>query len=90
MKNNRVDYFFDKQPPLLFVEELRKPLHTGKPKWFFRTEISADEVCVQGAFLLNTFPDEEKLLETATEDFNVFLSLYGIAYPTVICPDPNI
>lgn len=92
MKNNRVDYFFDKQPPLLFVEELRKPLHTYKPKWFSRTEISAGEVYVQGTYLVNYFPDEEKLLETATEDFNFFLSLYGIAgdrYPIKIVKYPT-
>ena len=90
--SNRVDYFFDKQPPLSFVDELRKPLHMQKPKWFGRTEPKEGEVCTLGAYLVNTFPDEEKLLETATEDFCVLLSLYEITgdrYPIRIVKQPT-
>lgn len=92
MKENRVDYFFDKQPPLSFVDELRNPLHVSKPKWFERTQPREGETCVQGAYIVNEFPDEEKLLDTATEDFSCFLSLYGIAgdrYPIKLVKKPT-
>ena len=75
----RIDYFFDKQPPLSFVETIRDPLHIKKPKWFGRTQPQKGEVCAQGAYLVNKFPDAENLLETATEDFSLFLNLYEIA-----------
>lgn len=75
----RIDYFFDKQPPLSFVETIRDPLHIKKPKWFGRTQPQKGEVCAQGAYLVNNFPDAENLLETATEDFSHFLNLYEIA-----------
>lgn len=90
--SNRVDYFFDKQPPLSFVDELRKPLHMQKPKWFGRTELKEGEVCASGAYIIHEFPDEEKLLETAIEDFCFFLSLYNVAgnqYPIRIVKRPT-
>lgn len=88
----KVDFFFDKQPPLLFVDELRKPLHIQKPEWFGRTEPREGEICIQEAYIINEFPDEEKLLETATEDFGLFISLYDIAgdkYPIKIVKRPK-
>lgn len=79
MGSVRIDSFFDKQPPLLFVDELKKPVHLVKPSWFKRREAADDEVLVDGAYLSNSFPDEEGLLETATADFNRFLTLYEVA-----------
>lgn len=90
--SNRVDCFFDKQPPLSFVDELRKPLHMQKPKWFGRTELKEGEVCASGAYVIHEFPDDEKLLETAIEDFCFFLSLYNVAgnqYPIRIVKRPT-
>lgn len=84
MKSTRIDPYFYKQPSLSFIEELRKPLHTEKPKWFGRRELREGEVSVRGAFLVNEFSDEEKLLETAVEDFRKFLSVFeveGERYP---------
>ena len=31
MGSTRIDPYFYKQPPLLFVDELRKPIHVAKP-----------------------------------------------------------
>ena len=78
MSSRRIDPFYDKQPPLLFVEELKQPIHTTKPEWFARTLPREGEACVNGAYLVNEFPDHEKLLETAVEDFEGFLHVYEI------------
>lgn len=80
----RIDPYYYKQPQLSFVEELRKPLHVQKPEWFGSRELKAGEVSAAGAFLVNSFPDEEKLLETAVEDFEKFLRVFeaeGHRYP---------
>ncbi len=87
MGSVRIDPYYYKQPPLLFVDELRKPVHEMKPEWFVRTQPLANEVCVQGAFVVCDFQDEEGLLETALTDFSSFLNIYGIAgrdYPFYI------
>ena len=84
MGSTRIDPYFYKQPPLLFVDELRKPIHVVKPEWFGRNELGNGEVSAAGAFLMNEFPDEEGLLETAVDDFNLFLQVHdarGERYP---------
>ncbi len=75
----RIDPYFYMQPPLSFVEELKKPVHTKKPERFGREQLRQGEVSVKGAFLQNEFPDEEHLLDTATDDFLLFLQIYGVA-----------
>lgn len=87
MGSVRIDPFFYKQPPLAFVKELRSPLHTQKPDWFDRIKPEVGEICADGACLQNAFPDAEGLLDTATEDFERFLQIYGIggaSYPIVL------
>ena len=79
MSYTGIDPFFYQQPPLLFVDELRKPLHMKKPEWFGRTALKAGEVSATGAFVINEFPDGENLLETALHDFQVFLNVHEIA-----------
>jgi len=79
MGSVRVDPFFYKQPPLLFVEELKKPLHSEKPDWFCRSVPDAGEVSTAGMYLHREFPDNEGLLETAIADFEAFLSVYEIS-----------
>lgn len=82
--NKNIDPYFYRQPPLLFVEELKQPVHLTKPQWFSRTEGAASEVCVRGMFLINDFDDKEGLLTTAIEDFQRFLNIYtigGDCYP---------
>lgn len=84
MGSTRIDPYFYMQPPLSFVDELRKPLHVQKPQWFGRTKLQKGEVSVTGAFVINEFPDEEKLLDTAVQDFQVFLKVHearGDQYP---------
>ncbi len=73
------DEFFDKQPPLAFVEYLKAPVHEHKPGRFSRTEPEAGEISVAGLYLDGEFPDDRGLLEKSYEDFNRFLSVCGIA-----------
>lgn len=73
-----VNPFYEKQPPLLFVDELKAPVHQNKPDWFVRSEKAEGEAEAMGMYLVNHFPDEEKLLETAVCDFERFLSVYEI------------
>ncbi|MBE6917951.1 MAG: hypothetical protein E7470_08655 [Ruminococcaceae bacterium] len=79
MGSVRIDPFYYDQPPLLFVDELKKPLHEKKPTWFIERAPQDGEVAVQGAYLVNEFTDPELLLETAVADFNTFLHVYEMA-----------
>ena len=72
------DEFFDKQPPLSFVEYLKAPVHTSRPARFARTVAEEGEVSVRGMYLDHRFPDAEGLLDTVTADFSLFISLCGI------------
>ena len=73
------DPFFDKQPPLEFIRQLKQPLHGQKPGYYGKREKRAEEVDVQGMFLDDSlFPDPENLLETVYKDFRHFLTLYGL------------
>lgn len=78
MGSARIDPFLEKQPPLSFVDELCKPLHSRKPDWFQKRQPTADEVSAEGVFILSEFPDEEGLLTTAIDDFALFSRVYGI------------
>lgn len=87
MGSVRIDPFFYDQPPLLFVDELKKPLHEKKPAWFARRALASEEADAADAYLVNEFPDPEHLLETAVEDFAVFLQVYKMAgerYPVYL------
>ncbi len=75
----RIDPFFEKQPPLRFVEELKQPVHREKPAWFTTKDPGDGEVSVTGAYLVKEFSDTDGLLETAYADFDRFLQLYTIA-----------
>ena len=82
-----INTFYEEQPPLLFVEELKSPVHKEKPVWFNRTEIKNGEVAVNGIYIINNFPDEECLLKTATDDFKLFTEIYeinGKKYPVYL------
>ena len=67
------DPFFEKQPPMFFVEDLKKPLHTETPKRWNTRSPAEDEVFLQTAQLLEEFEDPQHLLDTAYEDFRLFL-----------------
>lgn len=79
MGSARRDPFFYDQPPLLFVDELKKPLHEKKPVWFGERVLADGEISAKGAYLVKEFPDPELLLETAVADFTTFLNVYGMA-----------
>ena len=72
------DEFFDKQPPLSFVEYLKAPVHAKRPARFDRTVAEEGEVSVKGLYLDHRFPDPEGLLDTATADFALFVSVSRI------------
>lgn len=75
----KIDPFFDKQPPLSFVEELKEPLHKEKPGYYGKREIENGELDVKGLYITNRFEDDpENLLETIYTDFNKFLKIYEI------------
>ncbi len=74
----RFEKFYEKQPPLLFIDELKAPLHTKVPEWFKREKADCGEVVAKSAYIINEFTDDEGLLETAFEDFNLFLEVYKI------------
>ncbi len=79
--------WFDRQPPLAFVELLKRPLHSEvPPHWNGRAPLSG-EVDAAGAFPVRGFPDEEGLLDTAYADFERFAALHcqaeGKRYPIV-------
>lgn len=74
-----VDIFFDKQPKMNFVEELKKPIHIEKPKFFGTRNIEEGELNLRGMYLDSTFPDEKGVLKTAYEDFDTFLKVYEIS-----------
>ena len=67
------DPFFEKQPPMFFVEDLKKPIHTETPKRWNTRSPAEDEVFLQTAQLLEEFEDPQHLLDTAYEDFRLFL-----------------
>ena len=82
-----VDPFFFRQPPLSFVEELKKPVHEEKSSFFTRTEAREGEISVSGMVLCPDFPDPQGLLETAYADFRRFLAVFEIAgdrYPVTV------
>ena len=75
----KLDPWFSKQPPLTFVEELKKPIHTEKPNYYGKREIKENEISVDGLFIATKFCDDPKnLLETIYDDFDKFLKLYEI------------
>lgn len=78
-RTNKIDPFFDKQPPLTFVEELKEPLHKEKPKYYGTRKREEREVDVKGLYLANQFGnDPDNLLETIYIDFQKFLRIYEI------------
>ena len=72
------DEFFDRQPPLEFVEWLRRPVHENAPARFGRKEACKGEISVTGLYIDSAFPDQDGLLDTAYEDFARFAKLAKI------------
>ena len=86
---NKLDYYFDKQPPLTFIEELKKPYHQCKPTGYGTRPIAPGEIDAHGLHLAVRYPnDPEGLLETIYADFDRFLEVYeigGNAFPVTLC-----
>lgn len=76
--DQRIDEFYYKQPAPDFIDELKKPVHSSKPKDFGTREIECGEVDLSGMYLHIDFPDDEGLLDTAYADFLAFLKTYEI------------
>ncbi len=84
----KLDPFFDKQPPLSFIEDLKKPLHVKAPDYYGKREIGENEIDAHGIYLDTLYPDDpDGLLETVYSDIKLFFDIYGIAgdkYPIKI------
>ena len=84
----RIDPFFDRQPPMSFIDELRRPLHEQKPPYYGKRDKKDGEIDVKGIYLANRYPDDpDGLLETVYCDLDRFFSLYEIGgdrFPIVI------
>ena len=69
----KLDPFFDKQPPLSFVEDLKKPLHTSAPEYYGKREKDENEIDAHGLYLDTLYPDDpDGLLETVYADIKLF------------------
>lgn len=73
------DAFMNKQPPMLFVNELLRPIHSESPAVWNKRAASKEEIAVMSVRLLQSFPDPEGLLETAYADFREFMRSVGIS-----------
>lgn len=83
----RIDPFYYDQPPLEFVDELKRPLYEKKPVGFGKRKIKDGEAMVSGIFLDAGDFSENELLYTAYADFARFADIYeisGNSYPVRI------
>lgn len=74
----RFEAFYEPQPQQLFIDELKTTLHKICPEFFGREVLKKGEVFAKGVRVINEFPDDDGLLETAFSDFDLFLKVYGI------------
>ncbi|MBE6700354.1 MAG: hypothetical protein E7582_00485 [Ruminococcaceae bacterium] len=83
-----LDEFFENQPPMEFIDELKSPVHKTAPLNFgSRKEKRDDEVDASGIYIKEYFPDPKGVLETVWADFSNFLKLCeskGERYPIII------
>lgn len=80
----RIDPFYYKQPPLEFIDELKRPFYEKKPDGFGKRGMRDGEVSVAGIYLDSGDFYENELLDSAFGDFLRFSQIYGIegkAYP---------
>lgn len=85
--SERFNAFYEEQPPLKFIDELKSPIHQKKPEWFGNRALNDGEVSADGAYLDISFSDAEGVLEAAFDDFNLFLNVYkmrGNKFPIYI------
>ncbi len=75
----RIDPFYYDQPPLLFVDELKKPFYQKKPDGFGKRSIRAGEANADGIYLDCADFDGAEVLESAYFEFGRFTDLVGIS-----------
>ena len=82
------DYYFDKQPPNTFIEELKTPMYISKPDYYGKRKIKKNEINANGIYIAKKFEnDPEGNLDTAYSSFDRFTSVYkvkGERYPIFI------
>ena len=81
----RIDPFFDKQPPLEFINELRRPMYTLPPLDWGSRPIAPGEIDASGMYLASECPNA--LLETAWASLRTFLNVYrigGTRFPVTV------
>ena len=78
MHDERIDYFFDKQPEPKFIEWLNSPLHERAPENFGSGEAREGEISALGAYIAECHEPWRELILTATEDFERFLGVSGV------------
>lgn len=82
------DHYFYNQPPLAFIDELKKPLHETAPGYYGKRAVCEGEIDVSGLYIANKYQDDANgVLETAYKDFARFLSVYSIGgtrFPVVL------
>jgi len=82
------DPYFDKQPPMSFIEKLKQPLFSEKPEYYGKRTVESGEVDARGMYLHTLYPDDpEDLLKTSYDDIKTFLKVYeidGDRYPIII------
>ena len=77
--SGRIDPFFDRQPPMSFIDELRRPLHEQKPPYYGKRAKKEGEIDASGIYFAELYPDDpEGLLKTVYDDLNDFFRLYEI------------
>ncbi len=85
---NTIDPYFENQPPLKFVEELKTPMFKKKPDYFGKRKKVDNEIDVSGIYIAQKYCDDSKnLLETVYVDFERFTSVYeigGNSFPVII------
>ena len=73
------DPYFYNQPPMTFIDDLKKPLHDKAPSYYGKRRIEDGEIDVRGIYIANRFSDDpDGLLDTAYNDFSQFSTVYGI------------
>lgn len=86
------DEFYNNQPPLLFVEDLKKPFFEHKPSNFNRTIAKKNEINIDGIYLVNNFKNNLDLLSSVISDFQLFTNVFeikGNKYPVYLEYEEN-
>lgn len=73
------DPFFDKQPEMKFVDDLKRPLHTKAPAYYGTRAAKSSEFDAGRIYIAQKYPDDpDGLLDTVYQDLDLFFKVYGI------------